>query len=249
MPIKRGRLVREEETPDVNNRTSPSSVMFVHNQLDEYGLDPYEFRVYAHAVRRTGGKLTGKYFASLSKTAEICQMSVRRVQYSLKFLCEAGFLIQEKRTGRTDEYKLTDVSKWAKPEDLELIREAVTGIKRKKTKGKGQSAKSSEDNYTPEQRQTLVDAVDEIQRLLNQLEQTNPTATQVQQKAFVTAAIPLTKRKLFANAFQACGKEVFKEFLDKPYTDMAAVVIKEWQKAEKNVEFTPITSSEDVSTL
>lgn len=69
----------------------PDSVMFVHNLLDEYGLDPYEFRIYAHAVRRTGGKLNGKYFASLSKTAEICQMSVRKAQYALKFLCEAGF--------------------------------------------------------------------------------------------------------------------------------------------------------------
>jgi hypothetical protein len=124
-PVKEGVL-------EVNSR--PDSVMFVHNFLDEYGLDPYEFRVYAHAVRRTGGKRDGKFFASLSKTAEICQMSVRRVQYSLKFLCEAGFLIQEKRAGRTDQYRLTPASKWANPKDLKSIREAVTG--------RGQSTKS-----------------------------------------------------------------------------------------------------------
>lgn len=142
MSIEKGSSVKQKEAPGVNERPLPNSVMFVHNLLDEYGLDPYEFRIYAHAVRRTGGKLDGKYFASLSKTAEICQMSVRRVQYSLKFLCEAGFLTQEKRTGRTDEYRVTPVSQWEKPEKLESIREAVTGVRRKKTKGKGQSAKS-----------------------------------------------------------------------------------------------------------
>ncbi|MGC1396152.1 MAG: hypothetical protein WA828_17975 [Coleofasciculaceae cyanobacterium] len=144
MSIKKGSSVKEEEAPDVNERPLPNSVMFVHNLLDEYGLDPYEFRIYAHAVRRTGGKLEGKYFASLSKTAEICQMSVRRAQYSLKFLCQAGFLTQEKREGRTDEYRVTPVSQWEKPENLESIREAVTGVRRKKKNSKSQSAKSKD---------------------------------------------------------------------------------------------------------
>ena len=121
--------------------TRPDSVMFVHNVLDEYGLDPYEFRIYAHAVRRTGGKLNGEYFASLTKTAEICQMSIRKAQYALKFLCEAGFLSQEKRKGRTDVYRMTHSRDWVKPEDLEAIREKVTGVKRKKSKDKSQSVK------------------------------------------------------------------------------------------------------------
>lgn len=122
--------------------TRPDSVMFVHNVLDEYGLDPYEFRIYAHAVRRTGGKLNGEYFASLTKTAEICQMSVRKAQYALKFLCEARFLTQEKRKGRTDVYRMTHSKDWVKPEELEEIREKVTGVKRKKSKNKSQSAKA-----------------------------------------------------------------------------------------------------------
>ena len=108
--------------------------MFVHNVLDEYGLDPYEFRIYAHAVRRTGGKLNGEYFASLTKTAEICQMSIRKAQYALKFLCEAGFLTQEKRKGRTDVYRMTHSRDWVKPEKLEEIREKVTGVKKKNLK-------------------------------------------------------------------------------------------------------------------
>ncbi|RAM48603.1 MAG: hypothetical protein C6Y22_27095 [Hapalosiphonaceae cyanobacterium JJU2] len=71
-------------------------------------------------------------------------MSVRKAQYALKFLCEAGFLIQEKRKGRTDQYRITHSREWAKPEDLEAIRERVTGFKRKRTKDKNKSAKSKD---------------------------------------------------------------------------------------------------------
>ncbi|MBW4430958.1 MAG: hypothetical protein KME28_04270 [Pelatocladus maniniholoensis HA4357-MV3] len=122
----------------------PESVMFVHNVLDEYGLDPFEFRVYAHVVRRTGGKTQGEFFASLNKTAEICQISVRKIQYALKFLCEAGFLIQDKRQGRTDVYKLSPAKAWANKEDLTAIRERVTGVKRaEKAKGRKKNTDKS----------------------------------------------------------------------------------------------------------
>ncbi|WP_341528080.1 helix-turn-helix domain-containing protein [Nostoc sp. UHCC 0302] len=139
MPTQESSQAGGENLPKTNSQ--PDSVMFVHNLLDEYGLDPYEFRIYAHAVRRTGGKLDGKYFASLNKTAEICKMSVRKAQYALKFLCEAGFLNQEKRKGRTDQYRVTHSRQWAKPEDLEVIREKVTGVKRKQPKNNSKSAK------------------------------------------------------------------------------------------------------------
>ena len=139
MPTKESSQPEGENILETKSR--PDSIMFVHNLLDEYGLDPYEFRIYAHAVRRTGGKLDGKYFASLNKTAEICKMSVRKAQYALKFLCEAGFLNQEKRKGRTDQYKVTHSREWAKPEDLEVIREKVTGVKRKQLKNNSKLAK------------------------------------------------------------------------------------------------------------
>ncbi|MBD2481506.1 helix-turn-helix domain-containing protein [Planktothrix sp. FACHB-1365] len=97
----------------------------VHSDLDEYGLDPYEFRIYAHVVRRTGGKYHGECFAKLKKTAEICKMSVRKAQYSLKTLCEAGLLLKEERKGRTDIYKLAPKSSWKPKEELEKIRQQV----------------------------------------------------------------------------------------------------------------------------
>jgi hypothetical protein len=101
------------------------SMMFVRDRLDEYGLDPYEFRVYAHIVRRTGGKTNKKFFASQSKSAEICQMSVRKFQYSLKFLCKAQMIVQEKRQGRTDVYRLTPPILWVGKEVLPRLRDEI----------------------------------------------------------------------------------------------------------------------------
>ncbi len=95
----------------------------VHSDLDEYGLDPYEFRLYAHVVRRTGGKLHGECFAKLKKTAEICHMSVRKAQYALKTLCDAGLILKEQRRGRTDVYRLTPKSNWKPKEELKQIRQ------------------------------------------------------------------------------------------------------------------------------
>jgi predicted transcriptional regulator len=98
------------------------SVAFIHNVLDEYGLDPYEFRLYAHIVRRTGGKPEGVCFASLSKIAKTCKMSMRKAQQSLKFLIKAQLVIQKKRKGRTDEYRVTLYSSWVLGEELDKLR-------------------------------------------------------------------------------------------------------------------------------
>jgi hypothetical protein len=52
---------RLPNTTDADSASSllnryPNSVAFVHDFLDAYGLDPYEFRIYCHIVRRTGGE-------------------------------------------------------------------------------------------------------------------------------------------------------------------------------------------------
>ncbi|MEG4426306.1 MULTISPECIES: helix-turn-helix domain-containing protein [unclassified Microcoleus] len=104
----------------------------VHSDLDEYGLDPYEFRLYAHVVRRTGGKPEGECFAKLKKTAEICHMSVRKAQYALKTLCDAGLILKEQRRGRTDVYRLTPKSNWKPKEELKQIRQKAKESKESK---------------------------------------------------------------------------------------------------------------------
>ncbi len=78
----------------------PKRVIFVHSTLDEADLDVYEFRLLAHIARR------GSCFASLTTTARICKMSVRKAQSSLKSLEEKGFIQKKSRKGRTGVYNL-----------------------------------------------------------------------------------------------------------------------------------------------
>ncbi len=82
------------------------------------------------------------------------------------------------------------------------------------------------------QKQTLAEAAAEIEELLKQLEATNPTATEAEQKAFVTAAIEQTRREGFLNALQAGWKEAIQEFLDNSYLNVGIATLEEWKVAE-----------------
>lgn len=113
----------------------PESVAYIHGFLDEYGLDPYEFRLYAHIVRRTGGKPEGVFFASLTKSGGICDMSVRKAQQALKVLLKANLIKQTKRQGRTDEYRVTPTKEWVSREELAKIRASATSPKPSKKIG------------------------------------------------------------------------------------------------------------------
>lgn len=78
----------------------------------------------------------------------------------------------------------------------------------------------------------LAEAAAEIQQLLQQLKQTNPSATQADQTAFLTAVIPPTKRQRFANALREGGKELLKELMDNMYLNVAIATMEGWQSAE-----------------
>ncbi len=58
--------------------------------LDDYGLDPYEFRVYARLTRRAGNH--GQCWESISNIAKACKMSDRKAQYCLRLLEKAGLV-------------------------------------------------------------------------------------------------------------------------------------------------------------
>jgi uncharacterized protein YjbI with pentapeptide repeats len=85
--------------------------------------------------------------------------------------------------------------------------------------------------YTAGDKQSLAEAAAEIQKLLKQLEQTNPTATEVQKEAFVSAGIAPTKKERLINAFIEGGKGAIEEFLDNPYVNVAMKIIEGWKNA------------------
>lgn len=109
----------------------PDSVAFVHSYLDEYGLDPYEFRVFSHIVRRTGGKLDGECFASNETIAEMCNMSPRKVQLVLKTLVAFGMIEQfTKRGRRTKTWRLRHCMNWVPKSQHDHLRKVATASKK-----------------------------------------------------------------------------------------------------------------------
>lgn len=83
--------------------------------------------------------------------------------------------------------------------------------------------------YVSEQKQTLDQAAKEIQKLLAQLDTNNPTATEEEKKAFLSASISKPKRERIVSALQAAGREALKESLDNPYFNIALAAIEDWK--------------------
>jgi hypothetical protein len=89
--------------------------VFIHSELDDYGLDPYQFRVYARIARRAGR--LGAY-ESIKNMAEGCCMSEGKAKSSLRFLIEQGLVSRESREGYTSIYRLNPKNKWLPKKQL-----------------------------------------------------------------------------------------------------------------------------------
>lgn len=90
--------------------------IYVSMNVDELGLDPYEFRIYGHIARRTN------CFASLKIISETCNMSVRRAQYALKVLEGVGLIEKKKKKGRVSSFTLAPPSRWLESVGREEIK-------------------------------------------------------------------------------------------------------------------------------
>lgn len=93
-----------------------------------------------------------------------------------------------------------------------------------------QQMNESNHNNAALKKKQLTTAISAIQRLLKQLEKTNPSATETEQIAFVSAAIPSNIKQQAANAFEANSPGIFEELLDDPYVDVAIASVKGWTK-------------------
>ena len=97
----------------------------------------------------------------------------------------------------------------------------------------GRYARSDNNTFIQsEQKQTLAEAAMEIQRLLKQLEQTNPTATETDKVAYVNDETTPSFKRRVVGALQAGGETAIEEFLDNPYVNVVKAVIKGWIKPE-----------------
>lgn len=88
--------------------------VFIHSEVDDLGLTPFEFRVYAHLARRVDGR-NGKYWESVKAGAEICRMNMKTYRVALANLVDIGLVAREERTGQTSVYRLTPKCAWLTP--------------------------------------------------------------------------------------------------------------------------------------
>ena len=83
--------------------------------------------------------------------------------------------------------------------------------------------------YSQEQKQTLTEAAAEIQRLLDQLNQTNPTATESEQIARVNEAIKLDIKQRAIAALKEGSETAIDEFvLENKYLKVVKAIVKGW---------------------
>ncbi|MDJ0692572.1 MAG: hypothetical protein QNJ41_29330 [Xenococcaceae cyanobacterium MO_188.B32] len=87
---------------------------------------------------------------------------------------------------------------------------------------------------TPEQQQNLVETANKIKKLLQQLEQDNPSETNSQKMMVVAQAVeeiennPTFKTRVIG-ALKAGGIEAFKELIDHPLVNILMASIDGWQ--------------------
>ncbi len=105
---------------------------FIPSFLDDYPLDPEEFRLYAHIVRRVG---KGGCFEAVPNMAKHCRMDKQKAQKAIQVLVKAKMIEPEVRAGKTTIYGLTPYEEWETAQGVEAIRKEVYSKKRKRNPG------------------------------------------------------------------------------------------------------------------
>jgi DNA-binding transcriptional ArsR family regulator len=82
--------------------------VFIHSQLDDYGLSCSQFRVYCHLARRSnaGSRETGVAWPAVADMARVCRLHASTVRAALRTLLRLGLICSQLRPGRTTYYRL-----------------------------------------------------------------------------------------------------------------------------------------------
>ncbi|MFZ4695995.1 MAG: helix-turn-helix domain-containing protein, partial [Verrucomicrobiia bacterium] len=89
-------------------------VIFVHSELDDAGLAPQDFRIYAHLARRANGSQAWPSVATMTK---VCRIARNRVREGIATLTRLGLLkVVHRKQGdgsnATNLYVLTRKTEW-----------------------------------------------------------------------------------------------------------------------------------------
>src|SRR6266436_7371835 len=89
---------------------SEFNVIFVPRELDDAGLSPVEFRVYAHLARRANK--TGRAWPGIDSMAKLCDVTQRTIIRAIDTLETRGMLQVRRKPGELNLYILTKQSSW-----------------------------------------------------------------------------------------------------------------------------------------
>lgn len=87
-------------------------------------------------------------------------------------------------------------------------------------------------NYGSVEKKTLAEAAKEIQKLLQQLERTNPTATEQEMIEYVNDETTPSLKRRVVGALKAGGEVAIEEFLANPYINVGKAIVKGWLNAK-----------------
>ncbi len=91
------------------------------------------------------------------------------------------------------------------------------------------SQQGNQYNYISPEKQTLSEAAAEIQLLLKQLEETNPSAIEIEQIDYVNSTVKPDLKKRTVAALKAAGDTAIDEFfLENKYLKIGKAIIKAW---------------------
>lgn len=109
-----------EKTPPSVIREESLRVLFVHSDVDDFGLNPQEFRIYAHLARRADRKMIA--FPHVQTIAEHCLIGRTKTIEALASLAQRGMIEKRKYEGFQNRayYVITPREQWKNPpESLE----------------------------------------------------------------------------------------------------------------------------------
>jgi hypothetical protein len=98
---------------------------FLAADLDDYGLDPYEFRIYMRIRRREDGPNGRGCDESIPSMAKAVGMGTTKARQALAFLTAAGLVSAEERKGESTVYRTTSPASWTPKGGLPQVRERL----------------------------------------------------------------------------------------------------------------------------
>lgn len=87
--------------------------LYVPAKIDDAGLDPFEFRIFARIVRRCNGQPQEfRCYESIPKMARSLGIGVHTLRRSLKTLIDKGAVLRWERSGASDLFAFRSLDEW-----------------------------------------------------------------------------------------------------------------------------------------